>query len=645
MKLRKITSAIAISGTIGIGLLFLFEVGLRIWAPSLESRLVREVRYDNFDWYQINRGYLSKYFSSTTPLVPEFKESLFRKEKLPNTFRVFCLGGSTMFGVPYQMNANIPGILRKQLRNAFPEKDIEVVNWGASAINSNAILDLSRELSQFKPDLICIYMGHNEFYGPEGIGASFLEKSVPLLITLKYRVRELRIVRLLSRLLADDKAKLGIDQNLMQQVSGEAKVPLDSDDARWVFEHFGKNLNRLLEFWKGENVALVVSDVSSNLLFPPFAHPDVPKSMIDAVASSTAERNLEGILKLLEPLHKQDSTNAYVEYWIGNSLLGMNRWGSAKPYLVRARDHDLLKFRAPSQINSIIHRVCDEQSVSVITADSLFSSLCANDIPGNELFWEHLHPNVRGYYAIGRAFFECINQNRLVPTTGKISGITPLPYDLNRLSICWLDLAYGDLSIQHLTGRWPFESYKRELAVIDSAQSFLRDIAFATYNRTLVWDEACYRTAEFFWRNGRVEDARTTYEAILEEYPYNFYAHYLLGSLIAKSGSTEEALHHFNLSVQSNRDYPNPRLDAGLLLINAGEFDAAIRILREALPLTIGMEKNSLRANVLYGLAAAYANKENYDEALKNLDQALVILPNYTDAMRLREGIVAQMKK
>lgn len=620
-------------------ILILVEVGLRMSAPSLETPLVREVKYDRIDWYQINRGYLAKYFSSGTPLIPEFKESLFRKEKKENTFRIFCLGESSMFGVPYQMTANIPGLLRRQLRNAYPEKEIEVINWGASAINSNVILDLSYSLVQFKPDLICVYMGHNEFYGPEGIGATILERHLPFLIPLKYLIRDLRLVKVLTRLLSR-KGDVPIDENLMQQVSEGSKVRLESGDAKWVFESYERNLTKLVEFWKENSVPVLVSDVSSNMMFPPFVYDELPTGVAQAIRGKYHEGKYDEVIQLLGDLDRRFPGNAFVQFWLGKTLEKVRRWNDARIHLAMARDYDLLKFRAPLQINLIIRDVCKKEQVPFLSTDSLFAVLSPNDIPGDQLFWEHLHPKVNGYYAIARLFTQSIIQNHLVPGVEGSTARPIMPYNLDDLAVCWLDQAYGDLSVQHLTGRWPFTNYEREPAVWDSADTVMKQIALGVYERKTVWDQACYQTGEYFWKAGKVREARVTYEALIEENPYNYYAHYMLGSLLAKVGDPQEALRHLDISTKSKPDYPNPRLDAGLLLINQGEFDAAIKILGDALSYADGQTNKPLRANVLYGLAAANANKENYDEALKLLDEALQLVPKYADALRLKSGIL-----
>ncbi|HAL55785.1 MAG TPA: hypothetical protein DCP63_04730, partial [Bacteroidetes bacterium] len=178
-------------------LLLAAEMILRYTSPSLDDPLVREVVYDGIEWYQVNRSYLKKYFSPTDPLIPELKPSLFKKTKDENLFRIVCLGGSSMFGTPYQMTATIPGMVRKQLRHLYRKKEIEVVNLAASAINSNVIADFAPRLVEFDPDLVLIYMGHNEVYGPDGVGAAGLEKVFPFITPMKYRFRELRSVAMI----------------------------------------------------------------------------------------------------------------------------------------------------------------------------------------------------------------------------------------------------------------------------------------------------------------------------------------------------------------------------------------------------------------------------------------------------------------
>ena len=96
------------------------ELAVRRTSPSASAPLVLTATYDGIEWNVVNRAHLKKYFPASSPLIPELKPSLFRARKIPGTLRVFCLGSSSMYGTPYDMTANIPGFVRKQLRHLRP---------------------------------------------------------------------------------------------------------------------------------------------------------------------------------------------------------------------------------------------------------------------------------------------------------------------------------------------------------------------------------------------------------------------------------------------------------------------------------------------------------------------------------------------
>ncbi len=625
------------------------EIGLRALYPELRPPFVTEVSYDGIQWYQINRSFLKKYFSSHDYIVPEFKPSLFRKEKSPDTFRILCIGESSMFGVPYQMTSTIPGIVRKQLRHLYPEKEIEVINLGASAINTNVILDFSSELLSFQPDLVLLYAGHNEFYGPDGVGASFLERQFSFLTPLKYSLRDLAIFELLRSKLMDSGSRpdAGEGMTLMQQVSQNNKVSLRSHDAKRIFVRFESNLKSLIEIYRARHIPIVVSDVTSNLTFPPFSSAsdqwgvNEKKNLRDAEALA-ASGNYEAALNALHTAEALDSTDARVNFLLGTVTAAEGKFQEAKRFLVAAKDNDLLKFRAPERINAIIKEVCATEHVPCISSDSLFASQSRNGIAGNELFWEHLHPTPIGYYRIANLYVrEIEKQKYLFARYHEPRSTQLLPFDTDSLSICWLDLAYGDISIRNLTNKWPFNNYSVTPIVMASADSELQRIAAEVYGQKIVWDMGCYESAQYFWKKGRRREAITTYEALLEDYPYNFYTHYLLASILTRQNMLDEAVRHYTISISSNPNYPYSRLELALIQINMGQFDQAIAHLTKAAELTSDGENPLLKANEYYGLAVAYANKKELQKAISFVDASLKINPAYHDALLLRSKIVA----
>ena len=628
------------------------EVILRLATPSLDNPLVRLKEYDGIEWYQINRSYLQKYFPGKNALAPEFKTALFKREKPENLFRVFCLGGSTMFGTPYLISGNIPGIVRRQLRHLYPEREFEVINLAASAINSRVVRDLAGQVTAFQPDLILIYMGHNEFYGPGGVGASALEKRFSFLASLKYGLRELRIYQVLQKLLTK-KSAAGLkpgDRNLMKQVSQGNEVRLRSEEAQRVFEQFQKNLEKTVAIFQKKNIPVVVSDVVSNLSFPPFLYDrtagktDV-ETLADRVQDLYRQHHYSEAGELLDQYAQIAPDNALINYWEGKIRLALRQPGQAYRFFISARDHDLLKFRAPLKINQIIRAVCRRRQIPFISADSLFANLSPNGITDTTLFWEHLHPNIRGYYEIADLFVRKVEELHIPGTesAGAFSG-TLLPFQLDSLAVCWLDIAYADLSMRNLTGKWPFSNYPVTLRAINAAETGLRRIAKAVYTKQMSWDQGCYKSAVLFQRRKRYRQAITTYRALIEEYPYYYYPWYLLANVSKESGHNSAAERFYRKSISLKGDYLHSRLELGLLEINSAEFDRAIADLQAALHLVTQKNKPSLRATVSYGLAAAYANKNDFQRALDYINQSLAAAPSYLPAIELRKQILQVQK-
>ncbi|MBP1654456.1 MAG: Tetratricopeptide repeat-containing protein, partial [Bacteroidetes bacterium] len=471
------------------------ELVVRRTSPSASAPLVVTGTYDGIEWNIVNRSHLKKYFPASSPLIPELKPSLFRAMKLPGALRVFCLGSSSMYGTPYDMTANIPGIVRKQLRHLAPERDIEVVNFGASAINSNVIADLAQEMVEYQPDVVLVYMGHNEFYGPDGVGASWLEKTFPFLTEWKYGLRGLRLVELLQDWLRTTKAHDASDRNLMREVSQGSLVALDSPDARRVCEMYERNVRDIIRTFRQRGVPVILSEISSNLTFPPFVSDSVASVLAWPAFRDSMESLLEGgefseALRRVEALGVSGRGCAIVHYWKGIALQGLNRNSEAKIELESARDLDLLKFRAPGEINARIRKIAQAEGIPVIASDSLLASISPGGIPGDNVFWEHLHPTASGYYEIAGMF---VAEIRSMGLLGPVAPSAPLlPFVPDTLGICWLDLAYADLAIQHLTGRWPFENYSREPAVLRSSDQALVRIAREVYARTMRWDDGAY---------------------------------------------------------------------------------------------------------------------------------------------------------
>jgi len=93
-----------------------------------------------------------------------FRGAEFSEIKPSDTYRVFMVGGSTMFGAGATSDeTTIPGYLQQLLNEKDFGFDIEVINSGIQGADSNTELKfIEQKLVTFSPDLIIIYDGWND---------------------------------------------------------------------------------------------------------------------------------------------------------------------------------------------------------------------------------------------------------------------------------------------------------------------------------------------------------------------------------------------------------------------------------------------------------------------------------------------------
>ncbi len=99
-----------------------------------------------------------------------FNDQIFPMIKVNNSYRIFCMGGSTTVGRPYVDSTSFCGWLRVFLKTVDPSRNWEVINAGGVSYASYRIARLMNELVQYQPDLFIVYSGQNEFLEQRSYG-------------------------------------------------------------------------------------------------------------------------------------------------------------------------------------------------------------------------------------------------------------------------------------------------------------------------------------------------------------------------------------------------------------------------------------------------------------------------------------------
>jgi len=167
-------------GIIGITILLLaIEIIANVWwVTQTHCEFEQNEIFQNFDEIEKRQLCLDFYNLKTSgnELIPNqstnsitintigFRGAEFFTIKPPDTYRIFMVGGSTMFGAGATSDkTTIPGYLQQLLNEKDFGFDIEVINSGIQGADSNAELKLiEQKLVIFSPDLIIIYDGWND---------------------------------------------------------------------------------------------------------------------------------------------------------------------------------------------------------------------------------------------------------------------------------------------------------------------------------------------------------------------------------------------------------------------------------------------------------------------------------------------------
>lgn len=416
-----------ITGLIPVAFFVLLEAGLRFSGYGIDYTVFRHLEGYNSEMLYLNPKLSYKYFPNLNSSV--FHPGIgFFENKPENSFRIFVLGGSSAQGYPYAQSASFPSHLQRRLDYLYPDRIIEVINLGSSAINTHTLLDILPEVLNQSPDLILIYAGHNEYYGALGPGSS--GSLHPVFSKILLSLREYRTVQLLENLIKSTLQKETSDNaSLMQKVIGESSIPLGSDTYKQGIRQFELNFSSMLSKIQKEQIPVIIGTISSNLAgHKPF------------VSDQKDEAGL----------------SAQDHYEQAQSILSLDSI-EAKSHYLKAKELDGLRFRAPQEINSLIHRKARELNIPLVDIDSIFNYNSPYGITGNNLMCDHLHPNMEGYFLISKAFQKTLNHQGLLPQDNvSISEVLLDSLLLKNMPYSRYDSTIARRTLWGLLGSYPF---------------------------------------------------------------------------------------------------------------------------------------------------------------------------------------------
>ena len=596
--------------------LIFIEIGLCFLGYGYDLRLFVED--------QQNKGYLvmnphasKRYFTENENATIGTFES-FRKRKSPETFRIFVLGESTTLGYPYMYNVSFHRWLSYRLMHTFPEKQFEIVNLSLTAVNSYTVLGFAKELVNYEPDAVLIYCGQNEYYGTLGVGSTSRLGSNRFVIQSLLCLRSSRLVQFLGNSYSRIRQAIGgkkTDQRetLMKRMAAKQEIPYNSSDYKRGIQQFQTNMESVCQVLTNKNIPVFISNLVSN-----------EKDLKPFISSKT-----------------DSATSAEYQYSLADAAFRNNDFAKAKGLYLKAKDLDMLRFRAPEAMNEIIAGLPQKfQSVYLVDTKKLFEAHSPQGIIGSETILEHVHPNILGYGLMSEAFYQAIKQQHLISNNWK----NEISFEQLRheMPITMVDSLKGTYEIQVLKEFWPFNEGK----TFDSNKlnSFEEQLAVTLLDFKISWNDALKKQMDYYLRHNDVDIVAKVAEAAALQYPNDetflgyagkfcmnlheykkaqvYYRHSFklvpsfetaqsLAILYLKSDEPDNSLNYLNFLSQNNHSKVN--------------YSVAQSLATDVVNCKTKLKIDSLNVELLNQIATSYFKMQNVDVALKYAEKASLL--------------------
>ncbi len=574
-------------------------------------------------------------------------------QKPEGTKRVLIFGESAAMGDP-EPAFGLARLLEWMLERRHPDSDWEVINLAVTAINSHVIVPMAREAAQHEADFWCLYLGNNEVHGQFGPGTVFGSRRSNLRwIRASLAVKRTRLGQMANALVESAARSANAAEWGGMAMFVKHQVPADDPRLNGVYENFEANLGDIIAAGLQSGAKVLISSVAVNLRGSSPFRSALPESVTGELLAEWSRLFGEARQLFEAGLYQDALATAYsaakihaghaeLAFLIGRCCWHLGDDAGAKAGFLRARDLDTLRFRADSKLNAIIQRTATtypSKDALFVDAEALFAYNAPRGIPGDELFWDHVHFRFPGNYLLALAFAREIESQ--LPGGRSETDLPPWP----SLSNCaqaltltrWSDLSMTQ-SMRRRLNKEPFRSQSihaernrrlaqelQEHAVGAAADAF--PIQQGSFERALEKKPRDFVLRDLYGKYllsfKKQEEAVAQWQKVVEQIPHHLMAHFQIGQALAEDPNrAAEAEASLRRALQIRPATANILAALGKSLSAQGKYEEALKPLREALrlrPTSIGVLLQSARTqNAL----------RQREQARRHLEKAAALAPD-----------------
>jgi len=335
----------------------------------------------------------------------------------------------------------------------------------------------------------------------------------------------------------------------MKRMAQQQSIPYGSIQYQAGINQFMANMTELCRFMRNKNIPLFLSTLVSN------------------------EKDLHPFIS------DQSKTSADKEYAAANASFRSGNYKAAKHRYIKAKEFDLLRFRAPEAMNQIITRLTQQYSdIHLADARAVFEQYSPNGILGNETLLEHVHPNLYGYALLSEAFYQSIKKS------GMIRARADREINLNELRsqmpLTKVDSLYGVYTIMMLEAGWPFN--KPIPAGFKRGNTIDEKLAGALAVNRISWLDAMDQLFKNSMKVNDKKNALKAVEAVMLEKPQNTTYPIYAGRLSFDLGYYANSVYYFKKAYELDPSLANAQ-NMYLVFLKTDEPEKAVPYIDSAI--------------------------------------------------------------
>ncbi len=467
-----------------------------------------------------------------------------------NVVRIFLVGESAAKGYPQPRNLSISAFMQAILQSIWPDRKVEVINLGITAVASFPLVYLVNDALKFDPDLFVFYVGNNEFFGAYGTGSINASGTLPPWTLRALRaLRGLALVQQANGWIHAGNKEAG--QTLMEEMIGQTVIPAQSA----LREAAGRNLTvflgAMLDQARAAGIPSIVCTTASNESgLAPLGADDVAgldESRRNEVrsllmdGSARLSTSPSEALRLFRRAAGLAPRHATARFMIGRASVAIGDLQGARRAFLAARDFDTLPWRPTSRTEEAIRLVAREKGAILCDLASRFRQESIVGAPGWEWLDDHVHMSLPGQVKAARML---------------VASMTNLPGGL-RVPAEALAGIPGDQPLMREQGANVYDEYRvnHTLRVLFNVP-FMKRANPAVFER---YDQAC-RQAEARMSPGVLETVRQWQT----ERPHAGALRPIAGMVarvLLRENRIDEALHLYEIAASQVPEYTSWHLE------------------------------------------------------------------------------------